>query len=136
MQTIANFFQHYTEAYVNADTQAFGQFISLPCMLLAGDSKTLLMDEDSLHNHILSQVEKSRQLGVVDAEPILQHQLRLSEQLHFVSLYWRFFDASTKVLFTCHTSYTLQKCQQQWKVVAIILDDEQAAYNRVAGIQA
>lgn len=135
MQTIADFFQHYARAYVNADTEAFGQFISLPCMLLSGDNKTLLIDEDSLQNHILLQVEKYRQLGVVDANPILQHQLRLSEQLQFVSIYWRFFDATAKILFTCHTSYTLQKCQQQWKVVAIILDDELAAYNRVAGTQ-
>lgn len=136
MQTIADFFQRYATAYVNADTAAFGQFISLPCMLLAGDDKTLLMDADGLHNHILSQVEKYRALGVVDAESVLQHQLRLSEQLQFASLYWRFFDDGGKVLFTCHTSYTLQRQQERWQVVAIILDDEQAAYNRVASAQA
>lgn len=136
MQTLTEFFQRYASAYVNADTQAFGQFISLPSMLLAGDKKTILADTDSLHNHVLSQVEKYRQLGVIDAEPVLQHQLRLSEQLQFASVYWRFYDDAGKVLFTCHTSYTLQKSQEQWQVVAIILDDEQAAYNRVAGTQA
>ena len=136
MQTIADFFQHYARAYVNADIAAFGQFISLPCMLLAGDDKTLLMETDSLQNHILSQVEKYRLLGVVDAEPVLQHQLRLSEQLQFTSLYWRFFADNGKVLFTCHTSYTLQRCHDKWQVVAIILDDEQAAYDRVASNQA
>ncbi|MEO3866776.1 DUF4440 domain-containing protein [Rheinheimera fenheensis] len=136
MQSIADFFQRYAKAYVNADTAAFSDFISLPSMLLSGDNKTLLMDNDALHSHILSQVEKYRALGVVDAEPILQHQLRLSDQLYFVSLYWRFYQQSGQVLFTCHTSYTLQKSQQDWQVVAIILDDEQAAYNRVSAAQA
>ncbi len=136
MQSIAEFFQRYAKAYVNADTAAFSNFISLPSMLLSGDNKTLLMDSDALQCHILAQVEKYRQLGVVDAEPVLQHQLRLSEQLQFASLYWRFFDHSGSVLFTCHTSYTLQKSQHGWQVVAIILDDEQAAYNRVSAAQA
>jgi hypothetical protein len=136
MQSIAEFFQRYAKAYVNADAAAFSRFISLPSMLLSGDNKTLLMDNDALHSHILSQIEKYRQLGVVDAEPVLQHQLRLSEQLQFASLYWRFFDHSDTVLFTCHTSYTLQKSHDNWQVVAIILDDEQAAYNRVTATQA
>ena len=136
MQSIAEFFQRYAKAYVNAEVAAFSDFISLPSMLLSGDNKTLLMDADALHSHVLSQVEKYRQLGVVDAEPVLQHQLRLSDQLYFVSLYWRFYRADGKVLFTCHTSYTLQKSQQDWQVVAIILDDEHAAYNRVSAIQA
>ncbi|GAB60220.1 hypothetical protein [Rheinheimera nanhaiensis] len=136
MQSIADFFQRYAKAYVTADIAAFSDFISLPSMLLSGDNKTLLMDNDALHNHILSQVEKYRQLGVVDAEPVLLHQLRLSEQLQFASLCWRFFDQSGSVLFTCHTSYTLQKRHDVWQVVAIILDDEQAAYHRVTATQA
>lgn len=132
MQTVSDFFQRYAKAYVATDVSAFAEFISLPSMLLSGHNKTLLTDVDSVQSHVLSQVEKYRQLGVVNAEPVLQHQLRLSDQLQFVSVYWRFYDAKDKILFTCHTSYTLQKAAEQWQVVAIILDDEQAAYSRAS----
>ena len=132
MQTVSDFFQRYAKAYVELDVSAFAEFISLPSMLLSGHNKTLLTDVDSVQSHVLSQVEKYRELGVVNAEPVLQHQLRLSDQLQFASVYWRFYDAKDKILFTCHTSYTLQKAAEQWQVVAIILDDEQAAYSRAS----
>src|SRR5690606_31309086 len=105
MQAVADFFQQYAQAYINSELESFGQLISLPSMLLAGDNKTLLTDTDSLQGYLLSRIEKYRELGVVHADFVLQHQLRLSEQLQFVSLYWRFFDSGSKVLFTCHTSY-------------------------------
>jgi len=132
MQTVNDFFQHYSTAYVNNELDAFEQLISLPSMLLSGDRKVLLVDRYSLREHLLAQVTKYRQLGVVTADFVLQHQLRLSDQLQFASLYRRFYDASAKIIFTCHTSYTLQYQQDVWQVVAIILDDEQAAYNRAA----
>ncbi|HBN89576.1 MAG: hypothetical protein CL577_05570 [Alteromonadaceae bacterium] len=131
MQAVSDFFQQYAQAYISRDLQRFGQLISLPSMLLAGDNKTLLTDIESLQGYVLSRVEKYRELGVENADFVLQHQLRLSEQLQFVSLYWRFYDSNSKVLFTCHTSYTLQRCETQWQVVAIILDDEDAAYQRL-----
>lgn len=135
MQAVADFFQQYAQAYINSELESFGQLISLPSMLLAGDNKTLLTDTDSLQGYLLSRIEKYRELGVVHADFVLQHQLRLSEQLQFVSLYWRFFDSGSKVLFTCHTSYTLQRRGEQWQVVAIILDDEDAAYQRILSNQ-
>lgn len=136
MQTVEQFFQHYTTAYINTDLDSFSRLISLPSMLLAGNNKTLLTDTLSLQNYILCRVSRYRELGVATADFILQHQLRLSEQLHFASLYWRFYDALGKVLFTCHTSYTLQQQQGQWQVVAIIIDDEDAAFNRHQASQA
>lgn len=132
MQTVVLFFQQYAAAYVNADVASFEQLVSLPCMLLSGDSKTILIDSGSLSEHVLSQVEKYRQLGVVHADFVLQHQLRLSDQLQFASLYWRFYDSTNQIVFTCHTSYTLQWQQGRWQLVALILDDEVAAYNRAA----
>ncbi|HEY9041313.1 MAG TPA: hypothetical protein VIN66_03955 [Rheinheimera sp.] len=131
MQAVADFFQQYAQAYINSELESFGQLISLPSMLLAGDNKTLLTDTESLRGYVLCRVEKYRELGVENADFVLQHQLRLSEQLQFASLYWRFYDSSNKVLFTCHTSYTLQRCGEKWQVVAIILDDEDAAYQRM-----
>lgn len=136
MQAVADFFQQYAKAYINSELESFGQLISLPSMLLAGDNKTLLTDTDSLNCYVLSRVSKYRELGVVNADFVLQHQLRLSEQLQFASLYWRFYDAHSKVLFTCHTSYTLQRRDELWQVVAIILDDEDAAYQRILANQA
>ncbi len=136
MQTVEQFFQAYAKAYINSELETFGQLISLPSLLLGGDSKTLLTDVGSLHRHVLGQVAKYRALGVVTADFVLQHQLRLSEQLQFVSLYWRFYDDNSKVMFTCHTSYTLQSQQGSWQVVSIITDDEQAAYERVVKSQA
>lgn len=131
MQSVQPFFQRYAKAYIDGDLASFSQLVSLPSMLLAGDSKTLLTDADCLQRNILSRVSLYRQHGVVKADFVLQHQLRLSEQLQFASVYWRFYDSADKVLFTCHTSYTLQWQQSQWSVVAIILDDEDAAYNRL-----
>ncbi len=136
MQTVERFFQDYTEAYLTGELTRFEQLVSTPSLLLAGEHKTLLTDSSSLHQHVLHTVERYRALGVEHADFVLQHQLRLSEQLQFASLYWRFYAAGGKVLFTCHTSYTLQKCQARWRVVAIILDDEQAAYDRVLRNQA
>lgn len=135
MQAVADFFQQYAQAYINSDLETLGQLISLPSMLLAGDNKTLLTDSGSLQAYVLARMEKYRELGVVHIDFMLQHQLRLSEQLQFVSLYWRFYNSDSKVLFTCHTSYTLQRCGEQWQVVAIILDDEDAAYQRLLGSQ-
>ncbi|MGP9802451.1 hypothetical protein [Rheinheimera sp. NSM] len=136
MQTVEHFFQTYAKAYINSELDTLGQLISLPSLLLASESKTLLTDIDSLHRHVLGQVAKYRALGVVTADFVLQHQLRLSDQLQFVSLYWRFYDDNNKVMFTCHTSYTLQAWQGSWQVVSIITDDEQAAYDRVVKSQA
>lgn len=132
MQTVEQFFHDYAKAYVNGELSRFELLVSTPSLLLAGEHKTLLTDSASLQQHVLTTVEKYRALGIVHADFVLQHQLRLSDQLQFASLYWRFYSAQSTVMFTCHTSYTLQKCQQQWQVVAIILDDEQAAYNRAA----
>lgn len=136
MQTVEHFFQTYTKAYINSELDTFQKLISLPSLLLAGDSKTLLTDTEGLHRHVLGQMAKYRALGVATADFVLQHQLRLSDQLQFVSLYWRFYDNSGKVMFTCHTSYTLQALQGSWQVVSIITDDEQAAYDRVVKSQA
>ena len=136
MQTIERFFQDYAQAYISTELARFEQLVATPSLLLAGEQKTVLTDGNCLRQHVLATVEKYRTLGVEHADFVLQHQLRLSEQLQFASLYWRFYAANSKILFTCHTSYTLQKCDTQWQVVSIILDDEQAAYNRVAGHQA
>ncbi|MBZ9613597.1 hypothetical protein [Rheinheimera maricola] len=136
MQTVERFFQDYAQAYISGDLASFEQLVATPSLLLAGEQKTLLIDSDSLRQHVLTTVEKYRDLGVVNVDFVLQHQLRLSEQMQFSSLYWRFYAGNGKVLFTCHTSYTLQKCDTQWQVVSIIIDDEQAAYNRVAASQA
>jgi hypothetical protein len=136
MQTVEHFFQTYTKAYINSELDTFQKLISLPSLLLAGDSKTLLTDTEGLHRHVLGQMAKYRALGVATADFVLQHQLRLSDQLQFVSLYWRFYDNSGKVMFTCHTSYTLQAVEGSWQVVSIISDDEQAAYDRVVKSQA
>src|SRR5690606_4373784 len=135
MQTVEQFFQAYAKAYINSELDTFQTLISLPSLLLAGDSKTLLTDTDGLHRHVLGQVAKYRALGVADADFVLQHQLRLSDQLQFVSLYWRFYDNDNTVMFTCHTSYPLQSQQGSWQVVSIITDDEQAAYDRVVKAQ-
>ncbi|MEH8018291.1 hypothetical protein MN202_13700 [Rheinheimera muenzenbergensis] len=136
MQTIERFFQNYAQAYISAELAQFEHLVATPSLLLAGEHKTLLTDSDCLHQHVLTTVQKYRSLGVVHADFVLQHQLRLSDQLQFASLYWRFYDTNNAVLFTCHTSYTLQKRNDVWQVVAIILDDEQAAYNRVKSAQA
>lgn len=136
MQTIEQFFQDYAHAYIAADVAQFEQLVATPSLLLAGEHKTLLTDSNGLHQHVLATVQKYRSLGIEHADFVLQHQLRLSDQLHFVSLYWRFYNDKNAILFTCHTSYTLQKCGERWQVVAIILDDEQAAYSRVSGAQA
>lgn len=136
MQTVERFFQDYAQAYISGELARLEQLVSTPSLVLAGEQKTLLTDSNSLRQHVLTTVEKYRALGVEHADFVLQHQLRLSDQLQFASLYWCFYAANGKVLFTCHTSYTLQKCQTQWQVVAIILDDEQAAYNLVSVTQA
>lgn len=136
MQTVERFFHDYAQAYISAEVAQFEHLVATPSLLLAGEHKTLLTDSNCLHQHVLSTVQKYRSLGVEHADFVLQHQLRLSDQLQFASLYWRFYDANNDILFTCHTSYTLQKCNERWQVVAIILDDEQAAYDRVSGAQA
>lgn len=128
MQTVADFFQQYARIYVNCELDSFSEFISLPSMLLVGDTKILFTDIDSLHRYILARIEKYRSQGVVHADFVLQHQLRLSEQMQFASLYWRFYNAENKIIFSCHTSYTLQRCNEKWHVVAIILDDEDANF--------
>lgn len=131
MQTVEQFFQDYAGAYISGELERLEQLVATPSLLLAADQKTILTDSDSLRQHVLTTVEKYRALGVERADFVLQHQLRLSDQLQFASLYWRFYDADNKVMFTCHTSYTLQKCQMQWQVVTIVLDDENEAYDRV-----
>ena len=136
MQTIERFFQDYAQAYISTELAQFEQLVATPSLLLAGEQKTILTDSNCLRQHVLETVEKYRALGVEHADFVLQHQLRLSEQLQFASLYWRFYAADNKILFTCHTSYTLQKCAAKWQVVSIIIDDELAAYNRAAAHQA
>lgn len=135
-QNIEPFFQRYANAYSNYDLSPLLELVSLPCMLLADENKTVFSEQQNLRQHFEQQFEQYRQIGVSRVSFRLQSQVRLSENLRFVSLYWYFHGKDDKVLFTCHTSYTLQSRHDSWGLVAIITDDEQAAYQRVRSAQA
>ncbi|MDX3773732.1 DUF4440 domain-containing protein [Chromatiaceae bacterium AAb-1] len=127
---VDSFFQQYAAAYSSYDSTVLTELFSLPCLLLADEHKSLLTDEDLLARHIEHQFAQYRKLNVVRVSFRVQNQVRLADNMAFVSLYWRFLDAQEQILFTCHASYTLQMKDQQWYLVAIVTDDESAAYQR------
>lgn len=135
-QNIEPFFQRYADAYSNYQLSPLLELVSLPCMLLADESKLMFSEPESLRQYFAQQFEQYRQVGVSRVSFRLQSQVRLSESLRFVSLYWYFYGKGDQVLFTCHTSYTLQSQQGDWQLVALVTDDEQAAYQRVRNAQA
>jgi hypothetical protein len=135
-QNIEPFFQRYADAYSRYQLPPLLELVSLPCLLLADESKIMFSEPESLRQYFEQQFEQYRQVGVARADFRLQSQVRLSESLRFVSLYWYFYGNGDQVLFTCHTSYTLQSQQGIWQLVALLTDDEQAAYQRVRSAQA
>jgi len=135
-QNIEPFFQRYANAYSEYQLTPLLELVALPCMLLADDSKMVFSDQQSLRQYVEQQFEQYRHVGVSRVSFRLQSQVRLSENLRFVSVYWYFYGPDQQVLFTCHTSYTLQSHQDHWSIVAIITDDEHAAYQRVRSTQA
>lgn len=127
---VDQFFQQYAAAYSAYDKATLAPLFSLPCLLLEDEYKNLLLDDEALDKHLEHQFALYRKLNIASMAYRVQNQIRLSENMAFVNLYWRLLDEQGKVLFTCHASYTLQMKEQQWYLVAIVTDDESAAYQR------
>ncbi|MDP4535911.1 nuclear transport factor 2 family protein [Alkalimonas collagenimarina] len=126
-QAVEQFFQQYATAYSNFDVKQVSALFSLPCLFLTDDSKVLMAEITALEKTIQHQFDLYRGLGVAQVRNRVQHLVRLSDSMVFASLYWYFCDAEGKVLQNCHTSYTLQRHDEQWLLVSVMIDDERFA---------
>lgn len=130
-QDVETFLNRYAQAYSEYDQAAVAVLFALPCLLLADDNRMLITDDCSLQRHLAFQFELYRSIGTTQISPQIQHQVRLSDNMVFVSVHWFFFGKQQQPLFNCHTSYTLQYKDADWHIVTIVTDDEQQAYQDV-----
>ncbi|MCC5853991.1 MAG: hypothetical protein JJU30_14240 [Alkalimonas sp.] len=130
-QAVEQFFQEYADAYSSFDVDKVTELFSLPCLFLTDDSKLMMAELSSLEKTIRHQFDLYRSLGVAQVKNRVQHLVRLSESMVFVSLYWYFCDANGKVLQNCHTSYTLQRSGDLWRLVSVMIDDERFALKSI-----
>ncbi|KKO46142.1 hypothetical protein WG68_07255 [Arsukibacterium ikkense] len=129
--TIEAFFQQYADAYCQYQTDQLLQMFSLPCMLLTDSSKHVIL-EQQMGRSLLERLFKAYQQLQMDH---LRHEItsmvKLSDSLYFVSVQGRFYLADNRLLLQCHTSYTLQKQSDGWKIVAVVMDDEEQELQRL-----
>lgn len=130
-QAVEQFFQDYADAYSSFNVEQVTELFSLPCLFLTDDSKLMMGETASLEKTVRHQFNLYRSLGVAQVKNRVQHLVRLSESMVFASLYWYFCDANGKVLQNCHTSYTLQRSGDHWRLVAVMIDDERFALKSI-----
>ncbi len=136
---IEQFVEQYALALDSRDAQQLSQFCAHPTVFVTDASKrvcTTAKDIEIANGQIVSQLQRG---GVVKHVPQIIQSMRLSDEIQFVTIKWRFLDEQEQLLLQCQCSYTLQKSDgDTMRIVVVVLDDEVnilKALNRKAGAQ-
>tara|TARA_R110002126_G_scaffold15185_24_gene62616 strand:+ start:1938 stop:2363 length:426 start_codon:yes stop_codon:yes gene_type:complete len=129
--TIDAFFQRYADAYCQYQTDRLLDMFALPCMLLTDNSKHIIVDQDTGRGLLERLFKAYQQLQMEHLQHEITSMVKLSDSLYFVSVQGRFFLNDNRLLLQCHTSYTLQNKGTEWKIVAVVMDDEEEELQRL-----
>ncbi len=129
--TIEAFFQQYADAYCQYQTDRLLEMFALPCMLLTDNSKQVIVEQETGRGLLERLFNAYQQLQMDHLQHEITSMVKLSDSLYFVSVQGRFFLADNRLLLQCHTSYTLQIQHSEWKIVAVVTDDEEKELQRL-----
>lgn len=127
-QDVNNFFAEYSAAYTNYDADKIVTMYSVPSLIMSDDAKVAINDRYGLKENTEHVLSLYKEVGMKSVSPSICHILKLSDKMRFVTLDWSFLSANNEVIFNCKTSYTLQLSDDGFKIVAIVVDDENDAY--------
>lgn len=125
---VVEFFNRYSKAYSNHDVGAIVDCFAIPSIVMTDSKKIIFIKEDMLQDKIDAVICRYEELGIRRAEAEIAQVLTLSATMRFCNVDWLFYSAEDELLFECEASYTLQVEDDVFKIVALVVNDEEDAY--------
>ena len=124
------FFDAYRTAFAGFDSAAICKFYHYPNMIVSNDTTAATADEATMTGHVGRLLNFYKERGAID--PRIQSLLptELSPWLCQVSVAWRLFNAEDHPMVHFHTTYTVRKTGDTWRIVFVIAHDEKQAFER------
>lgn len=119
------FFDEYAKTYQRYDEHAIADYYLIPAVIMSDDRKQVFASESDIADHVRSLMDKLVQVGVRHCRPQVANAMRLSENITFVNVRWTFLDDCNEKVFSCFVSYTLQKVDNDLKIIISVIDDEE-----------
>lgn len=120
------FLTDYAEALDSHNIERLTDFCLLPTVVMNDQQKILFHNREQLTKACATLIEQMIQAKVVKNTPKLSQAIRLSDTLYFIKMRWLFLDKSDTVLFSCPTSYTLQKVGENgFKIIVAVVDPDE-----------
>lgn len=119
------FFDEYARAYESYNAASVAEMYFVPAVIMSDESKNVFTSVDDLAGHVQELMNKLQQVGVVRIDPEVCQTMRLSENIMFSNVNWKFSDVQGQKIFSCFVSYTLQQVDDHLKVIVSVIDDEE-----------
>lgn len=120
------FFKEYANCFAVNDAQQASNFYFLPTVIMNDTEKSVFSQKAELVQRISNLMDSLTQVGVVHYIAEVCQTMRLSDNILFSNVKWRFHDAQDKKVFGCFTSYTLQKQDNgELRIIVSVIDDEE-----------
>lgn len=122
------FLLEYAEALDTRDVDRLTGFCLLPTVVMNDQQKILFNNQAQLTEACETMMQRMAQAKVVKNTPKLSQAIRLSDTLYFIKMRWLFLDKSDTLLFSCPTSYTLQRVGDNgFKIIVAVVDPDENA---------
>ena len=121
-----DFFQRFALCFDAFDPEQASEFYHLPAVIMNDTDKYVFSRQDELVARIDTLMQSLKQVGVVNHQVEVSQTMRLSDNILFSNVKWRFYDAQQDKVFSCVTSYTLQRDESdKLKIIVAVIDDEE-----------
>ncbi|MDJ0836896.1 MAG: hypothetical protein QNK37_10295 [Acidobacteriota bacterium] len=124
------FFADYRATFASFDAAAVCRFFHYPNMIVSSEDTLVNTDAASMEVHIKNLLDFYKEKGATEPRIQLLLPTELSPWLYQVSVTWGMFDDQDRQLVRFHTTYTLRRVDDSWKIVLVIAHDEQQAFER------
>ncbi len=119
------FFENYAAAYQSGDASAVAGNFFIPSVIMSDDRKNVYTSTEAVAEQIQDFMDKLASLGVEQFVPLVCQTMRLSDNIMFSNVKWRYQDGKGNDVLTCFVSYTLQSEQDNLHIIVSVIDDEQ-----------
>ena len=119
------FFDEYARAYESGDAMAVADMYFVPAVIMSEESKNVFTNNEDIAGHIQELIDKLQDVGVAGIDPEVCQTMRLSENILFSNVNWKFTDLQGQHIFSCFVSYTLQVVDDRLKIIVSVIDDEE-----------
>lgn len=125
------FYDEYARSYESGNAMAVAEMYFVPAVIMSEESKNVFTSTEDIACHVQDLMDKLQSVGVTRIDPEVCQTMRLSENILFSNVNWRFSGEQGEHIFSCFVSYTLQVIDDRLKVIVSVIDDEERELAKV-----